>query len=291
MTGFGRATVTLDGASHTIEARSVNHRYLDVKIRLPRALGPLEAVIRRQVAARFQRGRIEINVNGPDEAAGGALRVNQVLAAQVRALHAELATQQGVPDGLDSVVLAAWPGVVERVATERAVDELETAFGPALDGALDALAAMRAREGQALAAVLAGHLDRLDTGRAALVKAAPGQVAAYRDRLRRRLAEWLAAVDVALDEGRVAHEVALFADKTDVAEELARLQMHLDQTRALLKADDAEAVGRRLDFLCQELLREVNTTGSKVQDPGLTETVVAMKSELERLREQVQNVE
>ncbi len=293
MTGFGRATVTLGGTPHAVEARSVNHRYLDVKIRLPRGLGAAEALIRRQVAAVVQRGRVEINISGgADDGAGPSrLEVNHPLAQQLRAAHAELAERVGVPDTLDTAQLAAFPGVLRMVPLDQDPAAIEASLAPALAVALDGLTAMRTREGEALFRTLVGHLDTLDGYRHRLMAGAPAQVTAYRERLVRRLTDWLDTVDVAVEPGRVLHEVALFADKVDVTEELARLEMHLEQARGLLAGPPEAGVGRQLDFLCQELLREVNTSGSKVQDAQLTEIVVAMKAELERLREQVQNVE
>lgn len=291
MTGFGRASTMIDGAPHTIEIKAVNHRYLDVKIRLPRALAPLEVEVGRRVRAALGRGRIEVNISGGGGEAGFAndvavdLGLARRLVAAVQQLGAEL-DLRGEPD---VAWVAQWPGVLQPVVRDADPGELAPDLLAAMDDALRGLTTMRAHEGAALAAEIGGMLDAIEADRQVLVAAAPEQDRAYQQRLRSRLDEFLAESGATLDPGRLLHEVALFADRTDVSEELARLQMHLDQARGLLTATDP--VGRRLDFLCQEMFREANTLGSKVQSAHLTSQVVELKSRLEQLREQVQNVE
>jgi uncharacterized protein (TIGR00255 family) len=293
MTGFGRATATVGGVLYGVEIRSVNHRFLDLKIRLPRRLGSTEPMIRRVIGAHAIRGRFDVLVqvmSGEADTPTDVV-VNHALAARVRAAHAALAAQLNIPDAVDTAILAAWPGVLQPVLLDRDDVDLEAALEPAVTAAVVELVQMRAREGAGLEATLKGHFEQLSAARLVLEAAAPAQVSAYRARLTERLKTYLGTVDLTIDEGRILHEVAVFADKSDVAEELARLETHLAHAHEILGKDVAEGVGRRLDFLCQELLREVNTTGSKVQDVGLSETVIALKSELERLREQVQNIE
>ncbi|MEZ4471634.1 MAG: YicC/YloC family endoribonuclease [bacterium] len=291
MTGFGRAATTIDGAPHTVEIKAVNHRYLDVKIRLPRALAPLEVEVGRRVRATLGRGRIEVTISGGGGEAGVAndVAVDLGLARRLLAAVEELGAELDLPGKPDVAFVAQWPGVLQPVVRDVDPADLAPALGAAVDAALGALQAMRAHEGAALAAEIEGMLAAIEADRLVLVGAAPEQDRAYQQRLRGRLDEFLADSGVALDAGRLLHEVALFADRTDVSEELARLQMHLDQARSLLAADTP--VGRRLDFLCQEMFREANTLGSKVQSADLTSKVVELKSRLEQLREQVQNVE
>jgi len=170
-------------------------------------------------------------------------------------------------------------------------EEVKTTLLAAVDHALDMVIAMRTEEGAALAETVEGHLAQIEAHRTALSTRAPRQAAAYRNRLETRIREMLKTVDLPADEGRILHEVAVFAEKTDVAEELARLAGHVAHVRTLVAGDTKEGVGRRLDFMCQELNRETNTVGSKAQDMAMTEVVVELKGELERLREQIQNVE
>ncbi len=293
MTGFGRAAADLAGVRYAVEIRSVNHRFLDLKTRLPRELSSIEPLVRRRVAARVERGRVDVVVSAVGAGEGGLTDVvlDLPLARRVVEAHRELATALGLPDGLDTGRVGAWPGVLRTVSAELDGAEIEATLGPALDAAVEDLVAMRTVEGVALADTLVGHLDRLEGWRARLAARAPAQAKAYRARLEERLRAILADLDVELDAARVLHEVAVFAERTDVAEELARLDSHLAQARALLDGDAADGVGRRLDFLCQELLREANTVGSKVQDVELSAAVVELKGELERFREQIQNVE
>lgn len=293
MTGFGRSTARVGGAPYGIEIRAVNHRFLDAKIRLPRGLGVLEPEVLRAVNARVQRGRVDVTVASLAGEAGAptGVMLNTALADDYRRACAELAARLQRPDDTTTAQVAAFPGVLQAVLLEVDAAELSAAFVPAFEAALAEMVAMRTEEGTRLAALVDGLLVAIEAHRAWLVEAAPGQVEAWRARLMGRLGEALASLDVQLDAGRVLHEVALFAEKVDVTEELDRLGSHLAAARGLLAADDAEPVGRRLDFLCQEMLREANTTGSKVQDVRLTERVIALKSDLDRLREQVQNLE
>lgn len=294
MTGFGRRAVDLGGVTHTVEVRAVNHRFLDIKVRLPRGLALHETALRLRVGERLERGRIDLTVTaaGGDAAPPRAVEINWPLADAVRAAHARLAEKLGVPDTCDTAAITAWPGVLVPIATEDADAEGQAAaLLDAVDRALDDLLAMRRAEGATLAAVVDGHLAAIEAHRAALLADAPAQAEAWRARFEKRLAETLAAVGREVDEGRLLHEVAAFAEKTDVAEELARLDSHVAQARGLVADGDPEGVGRRLDFICQEMLRETNTVGSKVQAVEMTRRVVDLKAELERLREQIQNVE
>ena len=293
MTGFGRAAVDVAGVRYAVVVRSVNHRYLDLKVRLPRLLAPAESMVRDRVGAHVARGRVDVVISAlAGELAGPAtVETNLELARAVRDAHARIASELGVPDGSDSVSIAAWPGVLESVPADVETDTLEAAFVPALDKALTLLVEMRTREGAALAADLGARLDTMVDLAERVAVRAPEQSRAYRTRLLARLGDLLSGLDLAVDEARVVHEVAVFAEKADIAEEVSRLRSHVEQTRALLGAPDPDGVGRRLDFLCQEMSREANTVASKAQDLTLSELAIALKTELERLREQVQNVE
>lgn len=287
MTGFGRAATQIEGVAHTIEIRTVNHRYLDLKMRLPGHLAGLESAIRDRVRAALQRGRVDLVVSSAtgDTQVGSELRINHDVIKQLEAVALSLSSRGF--DGLSADAVLKWPGAVQSVP--KALDEAAAAAAllPALDDALTAVVGMRRIEGEALAKDMGGHLAAMETERLALLAEAPAQVARYQARLRSRIEVLLA--DRTLDEGRLLHEVAIFAEKSDVAEELSRLTSHFEQFEGLLT--QTEPVGRRLDFLCQEMLREANTIASKVQDAGLSARAIALKARLEQLREQVQNVE
>ena len=289
MTGFGAATFEVEGQRFALEIRSVNHRFLDVQLRLPRALGRFEAELRAELKRRFARGRLDLTVTPPGGGAGvQRVRVDPAVVAEYVSAAAELQRSQPVAGVLDLTTLLALPGVASFVEAELPEAALRAGIGAALDAAADALDAMRAAEGEALARDLRERLDRVDELAAALDARSGDVRAAVRERLRRRLAE-LAAEAGAFDEARAAQEVALAAERLDFTEEVVRLRSHVAQFRALLGS--GEPVGRRLDFLLQELGREANTIGSKAADAPLSHLVVELKAELERCREQVQNVE
>ena len=287
MTGFGRAATQIEGVAHTIEIRAVNHRYLDLKLRVPGHLAGLESAIRDRVRPVLQRGRVDLLISSAagDAEVGGELRLNQPLIEQLAGISAAL--HKSGFEFLTGDAVLAWPGVVQSVP--KALDDAAAAAAilPALDQALEAVVGMRRVEGASLAKDLRAHLAAMESERVALLAEAPAQVAHYQARLRSRVEALLA--DRSVDEGRLLHEVAVFAEKSDVAEELSRLTSHFEQFEGLLRQPDP--VGRRLDFLCQEMLREANTIASKVQDAGLSARAISLKAHLEQLREQVQNVE
>lgn len=290
MTGFGRGEACHDGVTVTVETRSVNHRHLDVVVRLPQAIAILEPAVRRAVQSRLERGRVEVAVQVTRSAAHAAqeVRIDVALARryveQARALAAEL--------GLSGDVTLAWllerPGVVVvEEAALPATDDLWPVLAEALGRALDELTARRAAEGAALASALRGLLAELAAEVGAMAARAPAAAARRSERLRERLRALLG--DVPLDEARILTEVAVWAQKTDVTEELTRLRAHLDEFGLML--DKGGPVGRPFDFLIQELNREVNTVAAKADDLELGQAALAAKNVVEKMREQVQNLE
>jgi uncharacterized protein (TIGR00255 family) len=287
MTGFGTGRGGEGGEAVEAEVRSVNHKYCEVKARLPRELGALETDVARWVKERLTRGGVEVSIRR--SSARGALspRVDAELAAEYARAFEEVRARLGL-SGLVSLadVLAA-DGVV--TLEERSVD-LESARGAAaaaLATALTEMLAMREREGIALARDIEGRLAIVEAIAQRLAEAAPRTLETYRARLAERVAEL--SRGLAPDPVRLATEVALFADRTDVTEELTRLGSHVAQMRGLLAS--GEPAGRKMDFLVQEMHREANTVGSKSQSAEAASAVVLLKAELERVREQVQNVE
>ncbi len=290
MTGFGRAEGSAEGYALTVEIKSVNHRHLDIALRLPVALSGLDLDARRLVQARLERGRIDVTAQlGP--AAGQAaqeVRVDAALARryveQARAIGRDL----GFRDDPSLAWLLEQPGVVE-VAAPAPADpaRLWPLVADTLGRALDDLIGQRAVEGAALASEIRALRAELVAEVATMAARAPQAAARRGDRLRERLRALLA--DAPVDETRIVTEVAVWAQKTDVTEELARLRAHLDEVG--LKLDKGGAVGRPLDFLIQELNREVNTVGAKADDLELSQATLAAKSVLEKMREQVQNLE
>jgi uncharacterized protein (TIGR00255 family) len=287
MTGFGAGRGSAGGEDVDVEIRSVNHKYAEVKARLPRELAALEQEVVRAVKERLARGGIDVSVRRSTPGGGVVPRVDVAVAEAYAKAFKEIQARLGLPGALSLSDVLAAEGVVR--LEERAVD-LDAA-GEALRRAvavsLDALVAMRAREGEALARDLSTRLASVEAAVARVAELSPQIVEHYRARLDERIAELTRGVP--LDPARLVQEVALFADRTDVAEEITRLRSHVAQVRQLLAS--AEPAGRKLDFLVQEMHREVNTIGSKSQSTELASLVVGLKAEVERMREQVQNVE
>jgi len=291
MTGFGRATREVAGLGLDVEARSVNHRHLDLRIRLPKVLADHESALKKRVQERMSRGKVDLSVNLVMGSAASALEIDEGIAAQYVAAAARLREAHSLTADLDVAALLGMPGVTRLVETE--VDA-ETLIGPvteAIDEAVEALIAMRAAEGQALASEFEGRLETI-IDLANRFEARSGEVVEVAKQRLKKRAEQIQRDVGLLDEARLHQEVVIAADRLDITEELVRLRSHVDQFRETLASAGRETpVGRRLDFLLQELGREANTVGSKANDAPLAQDVVELKTELERIREQVQNVE
>ena len=288
MTGFGTGRARAGDEEISVEVRAVNHKHLEVKVRLPRELSMLEPAVLKAVRVRCVRGAVDVAVRRSASTATGAVpTVDQAMARAWREALRTVARAAELADVPTAAQIANQPGVVrmEEPVTELGV--AEAALERALTEALEALVTMREREGRALEADLTSRLSRVATLADEVAALAPRTVEAYRARLQERVVELLKGAPV--DEARLVQEVALFAERTDVAEEATRLQAHLAAFRGFLAA--SEPAGRRMDFLVQEMHREVNTTGSKSQSTEVSTRIVELKAELERIREQVQNVE
>jgi uncharacterized protein (TIGR00255 family) len=288
MTGFGAGRAREGGEEVSVEVRSVNYKFCEVKARLPRELGGLEAEIVRTVKARLRRGSIEVAVQRTATTAPPlAPRVDEQLAREYAAALRRARDAAGLQGDVTLQDLAAAEGVLVLEERRPDLEVVGRAVASALEAGLAELEAMRAREGAALAADLAGNAALIDKRLADAEALAPGVVEAHRARLTQRIAELAGGVPA--DPQRVAQEVAIFAERSDVAEEVSRLKIHLARFGEQLREDGAQ--GRQLDFLVQEMNREVNTLGSKSQSAEIAQRVVEMKALLERIREQVQNVE
>ena len=287
MTGFGSAEGNVLGGRLSIEIRSVNHRYYNPQLKLPFELGGVEGPLRERLRQLLERGHVTVSarwIDAPQR--DGAIAVDLTRARQLVAAAKELKKRLKLKGEVDLAFVARQPEVLtphqDGVATAQ-WSEVE----PIAERAVRELLAMRAREGAALAAELDGRLRALETGAATIERRAPERLTAELARLKKAVAELAAGVQV--DEQRLAVEVALMADRVDITEELVRLRTHLTACGEALVSDGA--VGKQLGFLAQELLREVNTIGSKANDAGITQTVITMKGELEKFREQLDNLE
>jgi uncharacterized protein (TIGR00255 family) len=288
MTGFGAGRAQVGEEEFSVELRSLNHKFCEVKARLPRELSTLEPVVVKRVKDRLARGAVELMVKRQTATASGTVPVVDVaLAKEYARAFRELATALGTPGDISWPQIATQPGVMKLEEKGMDVEAATQAVQAALEQALTALEQMRQVEGESIYADLDARLKLIEGWSREVASLAPKAVEDYRQRLSERVAEL--ARGVAVDPQRLAQEVAMFAERTDIAEEVTRLASHLEQFRALMAS--SEPAGRRMDFLVQEMHREVNTTGSKSQHSEISARVVSMKAEVERIREQVQNVE
>ncbi len=288
MTGFGSASAHADELALSVEIRSVNHRHLDVRTHLPPEIASLSKSLEEIVRKRLSRGRVDLSVQLGARDGGAARPIVDIDAAR-----AYYAACQHIAQVLEIPLTVSAEHVVDAASNLRAppppldLEPIEAALGGAVDSALTALITMREAEGRALAEELAGHIERVRELRGAIADDIDRVVREKKRKLEVRVQELLG--DATLDPARVAQEIALLADRMDVTEELERLASHCDQFNGLLSMDSS--VGRKLDFLIQEMNREANTIGSKCADAALAHVVVELKAELERMREQAQNVE
>lgn len=288
MTGFGAGRARVGDEEFSVELRSLNHKFCEVKVRLPRELSTLEPVVVKQVKDRLARGAVDIFVKRQTATASGTVPVIDVaLAKEYARAFRELAQALGAPAEITWAQVATQPGVMKLEEKGIDVESATQAVHEALQQALKALEQMRQTEGESIYADLDARMKLIEGWSREVTVLAPRAVEEYRQRLSERVAEL--ARGVAVDPQRLAQEVAMFAERTDIAEESTRLASHLEQFRALMAS--SEPAGRRMDFLVQEMHREVNTTGSKSQHAEISARVVSMKAEVERIREQVQNVE
>lgn len=287
MTGFGKGEAARDGRRVRVELKSVNHRYLDVAMRMPPFLMTYEIPIRQQLSTRLSRGRVEVIVAYEAGSGAGGARLNLKLAAAYAQAAAEAASSLGIPDDFATSALLSRPDVL---VVEPAAEDAELVgelIRDALDAALSGLIAARVQEGSKLLCDILGRLD--------LLGAFADRIEARKDMVteeyRRRLAGRVEVLlhGTAPDAERMAQEVAFFADRCDVTEEIVRIRSHLEQFRSRCREEGP--VGKPLDFIVQELNREFNTIGSKSQDTEITAAVIDGKAEIEKIREQIQNVE
>lgn len=288
MTGYGRAQGSFSGGELTVEIRSVNNRYLDCGVKLPRVYAFLEDAVKSAVQKTISRGKVDvfitINSAGADNV---SISLNRPVLEGYLAAMRQIVADYGVRDDISANSLARFNDVFLVEKQEQDEDEVKTAILGVVGEALAAFDAMRQREGEALKADLLSKADGILDLVALVEERSPITVAAYRERLTAKMQEVLANTQI--DEARIVQEAAIYADKVAVDEETVRLRSHVDQLRSMLT--DGGVIGRKLDFLMQEMNREANTIGSKGNDVQQARNVVNIKSELEKIREQIQNIE
>lgn len=288
MTGFGSAKGSVEGQEITVELKSVNNRYLDCSVRLPRNFLFAEDTVKQAVSAGVSRGKVDVFVSAQaSQESGTVVSVNEELARGYRDAVARIAETLGLESGLNAFSLARFPDVLTVERRELDKDKAAAALSEITAKAVEEFNAMREREGERLRRDMLGKLETIEGLVSVVEERSPQTVKEYRERLEARLRDILA--DRSLDEQRVITEAAIFADRTAVDEETVRLRSHIAQFRTML--EEGSPIGRKMDFLVQEFNRESNTIGSKCSDASLAKVVVDLKSEIEKIREQLQNVE
>lgn len=290
MTGFGSGTATKDGITCTVEIKSVNARFLDLFIRSPKQINPFESIIRGLVQNRITRGKVEVSVSIQDAGERPkTFTINSVLRKQIQ----ELLVQEEFYDDPKKVPLQAVNSIsnewIQQQDTPIAEDVLSEIVQEATNQALDALITMRTVEGEHIEQDLLSRITTLENIIKSIDENKAGAVDAYREHIKGKIQEYLVSLEASISEDRFLQEIALLADKTDITEEIVRFTSHVVQLKNTLV--DENSIGRKVDFILQEMNREVNTIGSKAMDSSITEFVVQLKCELEKIREQVQNVE
>lgn len=288
MTGYGRAGALLHGRDIKVELRSVNARFFEYSSRIPRSCAFLEDKLKKLVASKVSRGKVELNLSIQTvTAADTVVTVNWQLAQGYRAALNAMSERMDLKNDVTAGMLARFPDVLTQTAAPTDEEELWQDVQSVAEQAVEAFVAMRATEGEKLKEDVENRLNVIEQLVAQIEQNSAGRVQAYSDKLYTRLQELLA--DRNIDEARLVTEAAIFADKTAIDEETVRLHSHVAQYREILALN--EPIGRKLDFLTQELNRESNTIGSKCQDVAITRLVVELKSEIEKIREQIQNIE
>jgi uncharacterized protein (TIGR00255 family) len=289
MTAFGRGEYMLGDKVFIAEIRSVNNRYRDVILRIPKNLQILEDEIRSQIFTKIRRGRIEVSIHAEKngEEAGYELELNQPLVRSYLKIISQLSDEFSLDKNLSAEYISQLKDVILIKSEEIDIDESRSGLLEALSRALDSLDVMRIQEGGAIEKDFRKRLDLMGQYLDEIQERTPLVVEEYRKRLKDRLKSL--EQNIAVDEMRLAQEVAIFADRSDITEEIVRARSHLKQFRSYMSMDDS--IGRRLDFLIQEIHREFNTMGAKASDSSISARVVEVRAELEKLREQVQNVE
>ncbi len=287
MTGFGQGSAEGDSFKVRIDVRSVNNRFLDIHLRMPQELASLEITIKKQIQGALRRGRVDVTVS-VDQMKHATFEINRPLVSGYLDALNHLKSDFGLEGNLSLELVAKLPGALQISQTAGSLDEaLVAGIVEAISHSLIALSEMRIVEGQGLAAEINSRLDTIEKQLPDIEREAERLPGIYREKLNRRLQELVSGGQV--DEVRLAQEAVMLADRSDISEEVARLKSHISQMRDVVKLEDE--VGKRLDFLLQEMNREANTILSKSSDLAISDAAIVIKTEVEKLREQVQNVE
>ncbi|MEG0689660.1 MAG: YicC/YloC family endoribonuclease [Clostridium sp.] len=289
MTGYGRGTNELEGLSFNVELKSVNNRYLDINIRLPRAINSLEDRIRKEISSKVSRGKVDVFITFENKSESNVnINVDENMANAYFSAYSHLKSLLNIEENISLSLISRAPDVINVEKEEEDLDKIWGVLKTALNEALTMFLSMREAEGSKLCDDVLSRCDFILDMIEKVEERSPSVVAEYREKITQRLNDFLGEVEI--DQVRLLNEVAFFSDKCSIAEETVRLRSHIVQLKSSLEVVD-ESVGRKLDFLIQEMNRETNTIGSKANDLTITRVVVDIKSEIEKIREQIQNIE
>ncbi|MEF9952505.1 MAG: YicC/YloC family endoribonuclease [Clostridium sp.] len=289
MTGYGRGRSEVEGRSFNVEIKSVNNRYLDINIRLPRVISSLEDKIRKEISSKVSRGKIDVFITGEKDSENKVnVNVDENMAKAYYNAYSNLKGLLNIEENVSLSLISRAPDVINVEKEEEDLEKVWEVLSLSLTEALDMFVNMREVEGNKLCDDVLTRCDSILNMITEVEERSPSVVAEYREKITQRLKEFLGEVEI--DQARLLNEVAFFSDKCSIAEETVRLRSHIVQLKSSLEVVD-ESVGRKLDFLIQEMNRETNTIGSKANDLTITRVVVDIKSEIEKIREQIQNIE
>jgi len=292
MTGYGDASAQISGVHYFVEVRSLNNKYFKSTIRLAEAYQGLEAEMESRLREKLSRGTVTLNARCTDSSSAAAYEINEAALTRYIDRVTQVCQSRGLRPEISAGQLLALPGVLQPPANEEDIlQSARAAFMPLIDDAVVKLLAMRTREGGVIADELRQHLNIIDQRLGEVRERAPGVIAEYETRLRSRILALFQEAGQRLEPVDLVREVAVYAERTDIAEELQRLTAHVVQFRELLVKSDGKPIGRTLDFLAQEMLREANTIASKSPDSNIARSTVEVKGAIDRIKEQVQNLE
>lgn len=288
MTGYGKGSLNLEGREYQIEIKSVNHRYLDINIKMPRTLSYLEETVKKEISEQIKRGKIDVFVTFENNSQEGRnIKINKELAKIYINQLKELAQEENISSNIEVIDIAKFPEILT-IKMDEEDEKIKNEIIQATKEATDKIVEMKSIEGQKIAQDLLARIEKIENKIEEISKKSTGLIEEYVVKLEKRIKEILQTEEI--DKTRLAQEVVIYADKCSIEEEITRLKSHIYQFKNLI-TDNNETIGKKLDFIIQEMNRETNTIGSKANNLEITNGVIDIKTELEDIREQIQNIE
>ncbi len=288
MTGYGKGSLNIEGREYQVEIKSVNHRYLDINIKMPRTLSYLEETVKKEISEKIKRGKIDVFVTFENNSQEGRnIKINKELAKIYINQLKELAQEENIASNIEVIDIAKFPDILT-IKTDEEDEKIKNEIIQATKEATDKIVEMKSIEGRKIAQDLLARIEKIENKIEEISKKSTGLIEEYVVKLEKRIKEILQTEEI--DKTRLAQEVVIYADKCSIEEEITRLKSHIYQFKNLI-TDNNETIGKKLDFIIQEMNREINTIGSKANNLEITNGVIDIKTELEDIREQIQNIE